>query len=112
MSILNGSLIRQLREQKGWDQRRLAREAEIHPSVLSRLEREVQEDVRLSVVVALASTLDIPIRSLLRDPDVSTHGLDLIPDLKNVMVILADYPEAIQRQAAGILKGYLSTIEN
>jgi transcriptional regulator with XRE-family HTH domain len=112
MSILNGVLIRQLREQKGWDQRELARIAQIHPSVLSRLEREVQQDVRLSVVVAVASALNVPITSLIREnKDLLISSQALIPDLQNSIAILAEQSEGVQKQAAGILKGYLSTIE-
>jgi hypothetical protein len=34
-----------------------------------------------------------------------------IPDLQNSIAILAEQSEGVQKQAAGILKGYLSTIE-
>src|SRR5262245_12483214 len=57
--ILDTQALRSLREAKGWDQQTLASAAGVDPSVVSRLERGLQVDLKASVLVGLAYALDI-----------------------------------------------------
>jgi transcriptional regulator with XRE-family HTH domain len=104
--IINGELLRQLREQKGWSQRDLSVAAHIDPSVVSRLERGLQSDVKLSVVIPIATALEVSI-DLLVGQSRSPHP-GLIPELESIMQQFDDESIEIQRYAAGILQGLLS----
>ncbi len=108
MRILNGVLIRQIRAQQGWDQKSLAKAANVHPSVISRVERNLQEDVKLSVAIAIANALGGTIDSLLNRETWQPN--ELAPELLAVINQLRQRDEHTQRQAAGILSGYLSTL--
>jgi transcriptional regulator with XRE-family HTH domain len=115
VEMLNGPLIRYLREQKGWDQQTLAAKANVHPSVISRLERGLQDDVRFSVVVAIAQTLGVSIDSLVReamDGVAIAPPASMIAELEIMIREFGNEPIEIQRQAAGILRGFLSALRN
>lgn len=109
VALVNGEKIAELRQQRGWGQRDLATIAEVDPSVISRLERNLQDDCMLSVVVALAATLGVTIDELLAQGQ-QTNFTRLVPELQSEVNQLAQKPIEIQRQAAGILHGYLSTL--
>ncbi len=109
-SLLDGARIARLRKQKGWDQYELAAAAHVTPSVVSRLERNLQADFRLSVVAVIAAALDVPVDSLLkREETVRTD--ELVVDLQVAVAQLKRQPEEVQRHAAGIIRGYLSSFE-
>ena len=108
-TVIDARVLRMQREAKGWDQRTLARKAGINPSVVSRLERGLQTDLKASVLVALAQALEIPVDTL-----IPSQSLLLIPDyLTNLAAVLAEIdrlPEVYQRQIAALLYGYLSAL--
>lgn len=54
-----GSLIRRLRDEHGWTQERLAREAGITVTCLSNLERGATEDPNLQTIAGLADALGV-----------------------------------------------------
>jgi transcriptional regulator with XRE-family HTH domain len=105
--LLDVRMLRALREARGWDQQTLAREAGVDPSVISRLERGLQDDFRVSVLVALARTLAIPVDSILAEPAV-TPALDA--ELAAIVSQLGALTSAQQRQVAAILSAYLATL--
>src|SRR5438309_1833300 len=105
--VIDAGSLRAVREAKGWDQRTLAERAGIDPSVVSRLERGLQLDLRASVLVALARALDTTIDSLLAAPYQRSHP-PMIPELAAVMTEVAELPEAHQHQVAAILRAYLT----
>lgn len=109
-AIVDGELIRQLRERRGWSQRELALAAQVDPSVVSRLERGLQDDVKLSVVVALARVLDVSIDHLVRI--YRQKPGTLIAEMSFVIEQLAQQPIQVQRYAFGILRGLLSIAED
>src|SRR6185436_14361068 len=63
--VINPQVLRALREARGWDQQTLATNADIDPSVVSRLERGVQHNLQASVLVVLAHALDVAVDTLL-----------------------------------------------
>jgi transcriptional regulator with XRE-family HTH domain len=110
VGILNTSKIIRMRTERGWSQVDLARAANIHPSVVSRLEREIQQDFHMSVIVAIAKALDTSFASLLGDYQIDLDN-NLTDELRAVLVILKSKPVSIQRLAAGVLRGLLSVVE-
>lgn len=108
-SVIDGNVIRSVREAKGWDQLTLAQAAGINPSVVSRLERGLQDDLKASVLVALARALEVPVDSLLH-PSLQQIPNVLTPELVEVLADLARLAPAMQQQVAAILRGYLSTL--
>jgi transcriptional regulator with XRE-family HTH domain len=93
---------------RGWGQRDLASTAGINQSVLSRLERDLQDDVMLSVVAALAGAFEVSIDSL--TARTNTPKGQVIPELNALMEILGTQPKEVQQQVAGVIRGYLSTM--
>lgn len=108
--LINGDKIALLRKEKDWDQRKLAAEAHVDPSVVSRLERNLQDDCMLSIVNRIASVLDVSIDELL-NRGYQPGTVDLDSELQAVISILARQTPIIQQQAAGILRGYISTLK-
>ncbi len=105
--LLNTELLRALREGRGWDQLTLARQAGIDPSVISRLERGLQEDMRASVLLALARTLQTPVDLLLAVP---VAPPTLGAELTGAIAALGDLAPAQQRQVAALLRAYVATL--
>lgn len=108
-SVIDGNVIRSIREAKRWDQLTLAQVADINPSVVSRLERGLQDDLRASVLVALARALEVPVDFLLHS-SLRQVPIELTPELVEVLADLALLAPALQQQVAAILRGYLSTL--
>lgn len=104
--LLNPQTLRVLREGKGWDQKTLAQAAGVDPSVISRLERGLQDDLRASVLVALADALVVPVDALLGR--LQEHKV--ITELAATMVELERLPDAHQRQVAAMLRAYLTAM--
>lgn len=110
MTLLNGSLVAELRTKKGWSQLDLAQAAGITSSVVSRIERGTQADFHLSVVASLAKALYTPIDSLLTENYRVTSG-EFESELQAVLNELSLKPKHIQLQAAGILRGFLGALD-
>lgn len=102
---LNTEILRALREGRGWDQLTLARRAGIDPSVVSRLERGLQDDLRASVLVALSRALHTPVDALLAEPVVP---LTLSAELAAAIADLGHLSLSQQRQVAALLRAYLN----
>jgi transcriptional regulator with XRE-family HTH domain len=109
VNILNYEVVQRLREQKGWDQSRVAKIAGINRSVISPVERGLQTDLRLSVALAIANALNVSVEALLA-PTVGVKR-PLEPELEAILTDVSKLSEESQRQVAGILRGYLSTIK-
>lgn len=105
--LLNAGTLRALRESRGWDQLTLAREAGVDPSVVSRLERNLQDDLRASVLVALARAFAVPVDALLVEPAVVPP---LGADLAAAIARLGALSLAQQRQVAALLTAYVQTL--
>jgi transcriptional regulator with XRE-family HTH domain len=105
--ILDTQTLRTLREAKGWDQATLARIAGVDQSVVSRLERGIQGDLRASVLIGLARAFQTPVDSLLATP-YPYEPATLLPELARVVADLALLDEEQQRHVAGILRAYIS----
>lgn len=111
LRLLNTEKITQLRRQRSWNQNDLAHAAGVTAAVISRLERGLQDDFKLSVVAAVASALGVSVDSLLVSRAEVIEPISLVPELASAVADLSHRPETIQVQAAGILKGYLSTLD-
>ena len=109
MGFIKNSRIVELRLQKKWDQKQLAQEARVAQSVISRLERGLQADFKISVIAAVAKALGVSVDSLLTNPYQADTG-EIAIELREVMIELSNQPKSIQRQAAGILRGYVATL--
>jgi transcriptional regulator with XRE-family HTH domain len=103
--VLNTEALRALREARGWDQLTLAQRAGVDPSVISRVERGLQDDMRVSVLVALARTFQVSTDFLLVDP---VTPLAMSDDLSAAVVTLGQLSVARQRQVAALLRAYLT----
>ena len=108
--MLNISKIAELRKQKGWDQQTLANQAGVDPSLISRLERGLQGDFKLSVVVSIAKALEVSVDSILES---KYHIKEPIfePELTVILNQLGKKPGKIQLQVAAMLKGYLNYVD-
>ena len=107
--VIDPQVLRALREARHWDQQTLAATAGVDPSVVSRLERGLQQDLRASVLVALARALQSPVDALLVAED-SQHQPVFIAELTAAVQRLADLSPAHQRQLAAIVQAYLATM--
>jgi transcriptional regulator with XRE-family HTH domain len=106
-TLLDPKTLRTLREAKGWNQQALAEAAGIDPSVISRLERGLQSDLRASVLIALADALSTPVDTLLTPPHKHTTPTALA-ELVAVIYDIQRLSDARQRQVAAILRAYLA----
>jgi len=107
--VINPQVLRALREARGWDQQTLATTAAVDPSVVSRLERGLQHNLRASVLVALADALDTPVDTLLDGAHQRTKPV-FEAELTAILDQLSKLSPAHQRQVAAILQGYVLTM--
>ena len=107
--IINAHILRISREAKGWDQRTLAQMAGVNPSVISRLERELQTDLKASVLISLAQALEISLDTLVKT-SVHFPESSSIPNLGALLAEVEKLPSIYQRQIAALLYGYLMTL--
>jgi transcriptional regulator with XRE-family HTH domain len=108
-TLIDVNVLRSLREARGWDQATLAAHAGIDPSVISRLERGLQVDLKASVLASLARALQIPVDALLAAP-YRQHPAALAPELDAAIAQLSALAPAQQRQVAALLQAYLRTL--
>jgi transcriptional regulator with XRE-family HTH domain len=107
--VIDPQVLRSLRESRGWDQLTLATAADVDPSVVSRLERGLQQDLKASILVALARALETPVDALLIAS--AQHAPPpLVAELGAVMTELGALPPLQQRQVAAIVRAYLSAM--
>lgn len=106
--VIDVQVLRALREAKGWDQLTLARAAGIDPSVISRLERGTQLDLRASVLVGIARALHTSVDSLLAPSQ--PQGSPIALELAAVVAELDQLSESHQRHIAAILRAYLTAL--
>ena len=110
MKLIDGQRVAELRKQRGWDQYELAEVAGVTSSMISRLERNMQEDYKLSAVLGIARALGVTIDSLLADePRPEKQGL--LPELQQAVDTLRQQPAEIQNHVSRIIRGYLSTFK-
>ena len=110
VGILNSTKIKVLREQKRWEQQDLAREANIARSVISRLERGLQTDFKLSIIVAISKALGVSVDSLL-DENFQVSNPTFTPEMQVALLELSEKSETIQNHVAGIVHGYLTALK-
>jgi transcriptional regulator with XRE-family HTH domain len=110
-ALIHVEMLRSLREVRGWDQRTLAQHAGVDRSIISRIERGTQQDLKVSILVAIARALDVPIDTLITAEE--TGGGDrasLTTELSAVVDALVPLSQEHQRQVAAVLRGYLSAM--
>jgi transcriptional regulator with XRE-family HTH domain len=105
--MISGDTLRILRETKGWDQQTLARRTGIDASVVSRLERGLQTDLKASVLIKLAQSLGVSLDVLVSH---QTESHRLIGDLEVLLPQLQELSPGHQRQLAAIIRGYLTAM--
>ena len=110
MNVLNLSKIKSLRKQKGWEQKELAAKANVNPAVISRLERGLQEDFKVSVIVGISLALGIPIDALLEEKFQFSQQ-EMTPELQSASDRLSTQSPAIQNRIAALIEAYLTAIE-
>jgi transcriptional regulator with XRE-family HTH domain len=110
-ALINVDMLRSLREVRGWDQRTLAARAQIDRSIISRLERGSQTDLKVSILVAIARALEVTTDSLIVAPaKVDDPHPPLVTELAAVVDALAPLSPAHQHHVAAILRGYVSAL--
>ncbi len=105
--VIDGAALRRLREGRGLGQRELARLASVDHSVVSRIERDVQRDVGIVAVVAIARVLGVPVDNLLAMPT-GRAPAPLVGELAAEVATLGTLPPIYQRHLAGLLRAYRS----
>lgn len=105
-AYINTAALRALREAHGMDQATLAARAGLDKSVISRLERGVQRDFRVSVLIRLAQVLDTSVESFLHTPYHRPR-----PALGTELAAVLDQVETLspthQQRVASLLRWYL-----
>jgi transcriptional regulator with XRE-family HTH domain len=110
VGLVNGEKIVELRQKRRWSQSDLSAAAHVDHSVISRLERNLQPDCMLSIIIAIANALGVTVDELLVETEQMTLG-KLSPELRAAIHQLAQKGQRIQRQAGLILDGYLASLE-
>lgn len=108
MSWINGEKIAALRKQHGLDQLELAKAADVAQSVISRVEREMQGDYKLSVIVSIARVLGVTVDELLVKGENSGQ---FDPELQAMITILESRDKQTQRIAARTIRGLLEGLD-
>jgi len=83
-------------------QRELARASGVAASVISRVERGLQADLKVSVLVALSDALRVPVGELLLTAQRPVPA-ELSQELAAVVAVLARRPEEQQQLGAGVV---------
>ena len=95
-----GARVRVLREERGLSLRELARRAEVQVSDISRLERGLTGQPRLSLGMALARALGLTLSQLLGEAEVAAGGALPAPSVVELRLAL----EAIGREATRVAR--------
>jgi transcriptional regulator with XRE-family HTH domain len=107
--VINPQVLRALREARGWDQQTFATTAAVDPSVVSRLERGLQHNLKASVLVALAHALETPVDTLLAGAHQRATPA-FVAELTAILSRVSTLAPAHQRQLAAIVQAYLATM--
>jgi len=110
-TLIDGQKLRKLRQGRGWDQKTLAKQANVDPSIISRLERGLQENITVSVLIGLAKSLGVPVDALLV-PYRETKQGELTYELSLAVGELPSLSAEHQRLVAAILQGCMSALSN
>ena len=105
--LIDTERLQALRVARGWDRHTLATRAGISPSVITRIERGLQTDLRVSILLALAVTLDVPLDALVLRPQALSGPLQA--ELSAALLRLETLSQAQQRQVAALLIAYVAT---
>lgn len=108
-TLIDGQRLRTLRQARGWNQAALAHRAAVDPSIISRLERGLQENITVAVLVALAQALDVPVEALLT-PYRQPAPAELVQELAVAVSELGSLSAEHQKLVAAILQGCLSAL--
>ena len=113
--LVNGEIIKASRRRMGWSQSELAAKSGVSQSIISRLEAErTPHDCMLSTIIAIASTLMLPLSSLIYETNpAESQDADfpeLEPTLLAVVKVLATLKHRQQHQAALILDGFMTAL--
>jgi len=110
-TLIDGQRLRALRHAKGWDQKTLAQQASVDPSVVSRLERGLQENITVAVLIGLAQSLDTSAEALLAPYRRPVEG-ELTHELGVEVAELQTLPTEQQHVVAAILRAYVSAVSD
>ena len=106
--LIEGEKIATLRIAKKWTQQELAEHSGVNGSVISRLERNLQADFKLSVVLSIANVLETTIDNLLVESPQFEAG-HFEPELEAALQVLRQQSPRAQKQIASIIMAYIST---
>jgi transcriptional regulator with XRE-family HTH domain len=105
---IDGEKVTALRKQQGLDQLGLAEAANVAQSVISRMERGMQSDYKLSVIVSIARVLGVTVDSLL----IQSEAIDrLDPEFQAIITILENRDKQTQRIVAKTIRGLLEGLD-
>lgn len=106
--LIEGAKIIALREAKQLTQQQLSQLSGVNGSVISRLERNMQTDFKLSVIANLAKALETTIDELMVEaPQADVREFE--PELKAALQVLRRQSPFAQKQLASIIMAYIST---
>ncbi|MEI6775948.1 MAG: helix-turn-helix transcriptional regulator [Chloroflexales bacterium] len=109
--LIDVEMLRALRTARGLSQGALASLAGVDRTVVARLERGGQKDVRLSVLLGLARALHVSIEKLVLIPHTAdSPAPHLSQDLAAAVAALDSLAPEIQHQIAAIIHAYLTTL--
>jgi len=104
-TVIDGVSLRRLRQARGLTVRGLATAAGIDSSVVSRAERDVQKDLSVSALIALALALDTPAETLLT-ARTDRERPPIVGELAAEVAMLGLMTARQQRGAAALLRTY------
>jgi len=107
---IDGNKIAALRKQKQMDQTELANQAGIAQSVISRMERNMQVDYKLSVVIVVANVLGVGIDDLLASDAKLSNEDNIEPELKSILKELPTLDAKSQRIVAKTMKTLIDAL--
>ena len=110
--LIDVEMLRALRTARSLSQGALAALAGVDRTVVARLERGGQKDVRLSVLLGLASALHVSIEKLVLMPHTadSPAAPHLSQDLAAAVAALDSLTPETQHRIAAIIHAYLTTL--
>lgn len=111
VGTINGDKILELRKARGWEQQDLADAANVARSVISRMERSIQSDFQVSVLISVASAFGVSTDSLLM-PEYQQEQPTIAPELQSAVSQLSERPTAVQKLAASVLTGLLNGLDD